>query len=389
MNKKQLDLKLIENPLLINEKDIDSVFAKLNKKKENPFVFLFKKMRKEQPAIYDYIFEAEDDFTKDEREALTTTAAMGWYIIRDILGAENEVSIDFIDERLADNFDLFDELTEGNELEDNRLMETLSADNEQPVLMDFLASLISENPKNFKRKIREAAYFALLVHIKTVIDCLVLDEDEYFEDDEYSEEDEDPDRALDEIEKEINGIYKKYTKCEIYKALTERQKEDSKFIITSFSEMIYNYYEQKPENWNWRGASETCMYIMPRKITAEKELFTSILPVMVSFLNFASETGKIPNAKKIELRLPEIEGVILKNANDPNSWGMAKAFLSAAQEKGVDISDKDAMDRFLLDYNESLKTGIEPADNPHSTKAGRNEPCPCGSGKKYKKCCGA
>ena len=28
----------------------------------------------------------------------------------------------------------------------------------------------------------------------------------------------------------------------------------------------------------------------------------------------------------------------------------------------------------------------EPA---HSAKVGRNEPCPCGSGKKYKKCCGA
>jgi preprotein translocase subunit SecA len=24
-----------------------------------------------------------------------------------------------------------------------------------------------------------------------------------------------------------------------------------------------------------------------------------------------------------------------------------------------------------------------------SDKVGRNEPCPCGSGKKYKKCCGA
>ena len=24
-----------------------------------------------------------------------------------------------------------------------------------------------------------------------------------------------------------------------------------------------------------------------------------------------------------------------------------------------------------------------------SAKVGRNDPCPCGSGKKYKKCCGA
>lgn len=28
------------------------------------------------------------------------------------------------------------------------------------------------------------------------------------------------------------------------------------------------------------------------------------------------------------------------------------------------------------------------ANIAHSTKVGRNEPCPCGSGKKYKNCCG-
>ena len=32
---------------------------------------------------------------------------------------------------------------------------------------------------------------------------------------------------------------------------------------------------------------------------------------------------------------------------------------------------------------------IVPMINPvKSTKVGRNEPCPCESGKKYKKCCG-
>ncbi len=31
----------------------------------------------------------------------------------------------------------------------------------------------------------------------------------------------------------------------------------------------------------------------------------------------------------------------------------------------------------------------EPIEQVHSEhKAGRNDPCPCGSGKKYKKCCG-
>ena len=31
----------------------------------------------------------------------------------------------------------------------------------------------------------------------------------------------------------------------------------------------------------------------------------------------------------------------------------------------------------------------EAAEPTHSAKVGRNDPCPCGSGKKYKKCCGA
>ena len=37
------------------------------------------------------------------------------------------------------------------------------------------------------------------------------------------------------------------------------------------------------------------------------------------------------------------------------------------------------------------KGGVQSKQSPHSTvafKVGRNEPCPCGSGKKYKKCCG-
>ncbi len=34
-----------------------------------------------------------------------------------------------------------------------------------------------------------------------------------------------------------------------------------------------------------------------------------------------------------------------------------------------------------------LRQGVQGAE-PHS-RPGRNDPCPCGSGKKYKKCCGA
>jgi uncharacterized protein YecA (UPF0149 family) len=37
----------------------------------------------------------------------------------------------------------------------------------------------------------------------------------------------------------------------------------------------------------------------------------------------------------------------------------------------------------------SLRPAAAPAIAATRAKVGRNDPCPCGSGKKYKKCCGA
>jgi SWIM/SEC-C metal-binding protein len=44
-------------------------------------------------------------------------------------------------------------------------------------------------------------------------------------------------------------------------------------------------------------------------------------------------------------------------------------------DKPEDISDLEKM--------------LNPVEPAISAKVGRNDPCPCGSGKKYKKCCGA
>lgn len=46
--------------------------------------------------------------------------------------------------------------------------------------------------------------------------------------------------------------------------------------------------------------------------------------------------------------------------------------------------------RFWLPYREALhQRTVASAVERHRPKVGRNDPCPCGSGKKFKKCCGA
>ncbi|MDR0886363.1 MAG: SEC-C domain-containing protein [Clostridiales Family XIII bacterium] len=48
----------------------------------------------------------------------------------------------------------------------------------------------------------------------------------------------------------------------------------------------------------------------------------------------------------------------------------------------ADVLDEETRDKIRKDYNRT-KTVVK------EKEPGRNDPCPCGSGKKYKKCCGA
>lgn len=49
---------------------------------------------------------------------------------------------------------------------------------------------------------------------------------------------------------------------------------------------------------------------------------------------------------------------------------------------------KKTVDPDLLDEEEQILANTPPVDPIHTdAKPGRNDPCPCGSGKKYKKCC--
>ena len=60
------------------------------------------------------------------------------------------------------------------------------------------------------------------------------------------------------------------------------------------------------------------------------------------------------------------------------------------------ISNKDGKTAFSfrmpslerIDFVEQAKNLPKTKSLPPSSKVGRNDPCPCGSGKKYKKCCG-
>jgi len=205
-----------------------------------------------------------------------------------------------------------------------------------------------------------------------------------------------------------------FSKSWRYEALTDEQKKESESVIMYFTEYMYSYHGLSPEEWDEEELEECCLDTMPRKVSADESYFKSIAPVLSAFFAFVEETGVLRNGSNLAERVIELEGQITENASDPERWGPAKSFVMTAKAAGVDITNETEMRNFLPIYNLTrlaVREGIDLTDEKafekflmgkmrnagldsssaqqsKRKKIGRNDPCPCGSGKKYKKCCG-
>ena len=62
--------------------------------------------------------------------------------------------------------------------------------------------------------------------------------------------------------------------------------------------------------------------------------------------------------------------------------------MAVATHLKIDIEEYDTRIRTFIPYYEEMLDAVFPEGPVPAKPPGRNDPCPCGSGKKYKKCCG-
>ena len=200
-----------------------------------------------------------------------------------------------------------------------------------------------------------------------------------------------------ELKETLDRVYDwcvEFSKSKYFESLTEEQKEKSEFVIMSFAEYMYSYFGLRPEEWDADGLEECCLDILPRKVSASESYYRAIAPVLIAFFSFLGEKKLLRRTLPLIRRLEEIGEEIVTIANNPANWGMAKRFVMSAMDAGVDISNQEEMDKFMAFHNlqQFLSSGRNEETVPQpiskKPKIGRNDPCPCGSGKKYKKCCG-
>lgn len=100
-------------------------------------------------------------------------------------------------------------------------------------------------------------------------------------------------------------------------------------------------------------------------------------------------------ADKLEKELDALPAVFKAKLQDP---AVKERFINIAKRMeadGVNFKSIRQMKKWMKDHEAELRAEGSPEQPKVETvvhegpRIGRNDPCPCGSGKKYKKCCGA
>ena len=156
-------------------------------------------------------------------------------------------------------------------------------------------------------------------------------------------------------------------------------------------------------------SNEVLFDIFPRKVTMDASEASTVICEIRAFWKFIDRTRNLPVAARIVAELDEdAETELEELLGDESNFGMAKSFFAMGKKHGFDMNSESGMNQFMAFYNSNLVNRQAPPsresfddddvldqryEHPETIrhdepKVGRNDPCSCGSGKKYKKCCG-
>jgi hypothetical protein len=222
-------------------------------------------------------------------------------------------------------------------------------------------------------------------------------EDHNADDDGEETSEEDQDEAT---ERRAQKLSQEFAQSLGHLPLSRDSREDAESIAHFLLDYAWTYEGAKPEDLTIPVLREVLLEWFPRKISADREFYELTGSVVEAFLHWLGTKGILKDETPLENAVHQWREEIVARGTDPKCWGMAKGFAMAAKERGIDLGDKDAMNRFIGEHNgqinqpgryEPAEESFEPVAAPivnDGAKVGRNEPCPCGSGKKFKKCCG-
>lgn len=135
---------------------------------------------------------------------------------------------------------------------------------------------------------------------------------------------------------------------------------DIRTIAQRFLQVCYEDLGKAPRLLDGEELRSLLVELLPRHFGVKEPLAAAVPAVLAAYLQFLDESAVVTNRFELGRALDQHgdEFVAVVQRGDAHAGGVA-------------ITDKG-------------RPFVHQAD-----KTGRNDPCPCGSGKKFKKCCGA
>jgi uncharacterized protein YecA (UPF0149 family) len=154
------------------------------------------------------------------------------------------------------------------------------------------------------------------------------------------------------------------------KSKEKKYRDNADYLAKSFLDYVFFNEHREIREINEAHIKHFMLEFAPRKLSFSPEASKSVAEILAKFLLFLEKNGHIHN------------GTELSSAAKKNNRSFLK-HLPKSKTKSAEKTAKKGKTTKKTAAKKKSKKKVLP-----EIKVGRNDPCPCGSGKKYKKCCG-
>ena len=163
-----------------------------------------------------------------------------------------------------------------------------------------------------------------------------------------------------------NALSNEFLRSKTLKAKTQSYKTAAEYLTRSLLDYIFFVEKKELKELHENHIHDFLLVYAPKKLTLPETAKEHASDILTNFVGFLDATAHIKNGEQLIMAIKEDKKAFQKAI--PSRTAPKKAKRPVAPKKKSKAKT-------------ATKTKIE-------TKVGRNDPCPCGSGKKFKKCCG-
>jgi hypothetical protein len=135
-----------------------------------------------------------------------------------------------------------------------------------------------------------------------------------------------------------------------------RGDEDGEDVVSLAIEFGVGYNHGGPLRWSPVVVEIFMTSWLARKVGRESRFFERVPAVLRDWVTYAGRRRGVPATplRDAVAAVKRNRKEMLRAVDDPGMWGPAKAFTAAALDAGVELTDPEAVERFIARYNDGL-----------------------------------